>query len=146
MPVDGPHIVWLSVVNSSSETVIALVRTFTNFPIFSKTQIMVLSIFSEASYIPPDPVFELTKDYLADQDPQKVNLGQGTYRDNNGNPWILPSVQLAKEKIFSTNHEYLPIAGLQGLRDSAVELVFDGDSAYKEGRVRWSPNTKFSYT
>lgn len=135
MPVDSPHIVRLSVVNSSSETVIALVRTFPSLSIFSQAQIMVLSIFSEASYIPPDPVFELTKDYLADQNQQKVNLGQGTYRDNNGNPWILPSVQMAKEKIFSTNHEYLPIAGLQSLRDLAVELVFDGDSAYKEGKV-----------
>lgn len=139
MPVDGPqifcYIVRSSVDNSSSYTVIALARTLPDPSIFSQPQIMVLSIFSEASYIPPDPVFELTKDYLADQNQQKVNLGQGTYRDNDGNPWILPSVQMAKEKIFSTNHEYLPIAGLQGLRDSAVELVFDGDSAYKEGKV-----------
>lgn len=32
----------------------------------------------------------------------KVNLGIGAYRDENGKPWILPSVREA-EKIISAN-------------------------------------------
>lgn len=42
----------------------------------------------------------------------KVNLGIGAYRDENGKPWILPSVRAA-EKIISAdldkyNKEYPP--------------------------------------
>ncbi|KAL5343908.1 pyridoxal phosphate-dependent transferase [Aspergillus crustosus] len=60
------------------------------------------SVFSSAPRIPADAIFALTAEYLADPSLQKVNLGQGTYRDNNGQPWVLPS----------------------GLRDKTAQLVF----------------------
>lgn len=44
------------------------------------------SLFESAEYIPPDSIFEVTKKYLADTNLNKVNLGQGTYRDENGKP------------------------------------------------------------
>uniref|UniRef100_L2GG49 Aspartate aminotransferase n=1 Tax=Colletotrichum fructicola (strain Nara gc5) TaxID=1213859 RepID=L2GG49_COLFN len=50
------------------------------------------SAFERSQFIPPDAIFDVTRRYLADTDPNKVNLGQGTYRDENGQPWILPSV------------------------------------------------------
>ena len=93
------------------------------------------SLFESAEYIPSDSIFEVTKKYLADKDPNKVNLGQGTYRDENGKPWILPSVRVAKEKVAGCSHEYLPIAGLSSFREKAVELVFKGTKAFQEGRV-----------
>ena len=93
------------------------------------------SFFSSGSLIPPDSIFEVTKAYNADKNPNKVNLGQGTYRDGDGNPWILPSVRLAKEKVKNCGHEYLPIAGLKDFRDRAVELVFHGSKALRENRV-----------
>lgn len=37
--------------------------------------------------------FALTAAYNDDQFPNKVNLGQGVYRDNNCQPWVLPSVR-----------------------------------------------------
>ncbi|KAL4943218.1 hypothetical protein BDV06DRAFT_234917 [Aspergillus oleicola] len=87
---------------------------------------MTTSFFSSAPYIPPDAIFALTAEYLADTSPVKVNLGQGTYRDNNGQPWVLPSVQEARKVLEEKGllHEYLPILGLKGLRDKASELVF----------------------
>jgi aspartate aminotransferase len=42
---------------------------------------------------PLDTIFELTASYKADKDPKKINLGVGAYRDNQGNPWILPVVK-----------------------------------------------------
>ncbi|KAL3444845.1 pyridoxal phosphate-dependent transferase [Aspergillus insuetus] len=94
------------------------------------------SLFDKVPYTPPDAIFELTKIYNADPSPQKVNLGQGTYKDDNGQPWILPAVAAAKEKIRDANHEYLPILGLAEFRARAVELLF-GENAgvIKEGRV-----------
>ncbi|KAH6684925.1 aspartate aminotransferase [Plectosphaerella plurivora] len=93
------------------------------------------SLFGAAKAIPPDSIFEVTKRYLADDSPEKINLGQGTYRDENGQPWVLPSVKLAKEALGETGHEYLPIAGLKELRDETVRLVFEKTSAYKEQRI-----------
>ncbi|KAL2814024.1 PLP-dependent transferase [Aspergillus granulosus] len=94
------------------------------------------SVFNGVPYIPPDAIFELTKLYNADPTAQKVNLGQGTYKDENGNPWILPAIKAAKEKIKSANHEYLPILGLAPFRTRATELLLGGDSrAVRENRV-----------
>ncbi|KAJ5925756.1 hypothetical protein N7454_007266 [Penicillium verhagenii] len=94
------------------------------------------SLFGSVKLTPPDPIFELTKMYNADPDRHKVNLGQGTYKDENGNPWILPAVLLAREKIKNANHEYLPILGLPSFRTLASNLVFGKESvAIQEGRV-----------
>ncbi|KAG9773786.1 Aspartate aminotransferase, cytoplasmic [Exophiala dermatitidis] len=93
------------------------------------------SFFEDGVYVPPDPIFEVTKNYLADQDPKKVNLGQGAYRDENGQPWVLPCVRLAKQALKDQGHEYLPIAGLPTLRQKAVELVFERSKALAEGRI-----------
>ncbi|KAK2595376.1 hypothetical protein QQS21_006912 [Conoideocrella luteorostrata] len=93
------------------------------------------SAFAAASYIPPDRIFELTKLYNEDQCPDKVNLGQGTYRDENGNPWVLPAVCAAKDALGSTGHEYLPIRGLQTFCDSAAKLVLHDTKALEENRV-----------
>ncbi|KAJ5507680.1 hypothetical protein N7527_009823, partial [Penicillium freii] len=87
-------------------------------------------------YTPPDAIFELAKAYNADPVARKVNLGQGTYKDEKGNPWILPAVRSAKEKIKDSNHEYLPILGLPSFRTLATDLVFGKRSAaIREGRV-----------
>ncbi|TVY83890.1 Cytoplasmic aspartate aminotransferase [Lachnellula suecica] len=93
------------------------------------------SIFKTAQFIPPDAIFEVTKNYLADTDSRKVNIGAGTYRDENGKPWVLPSVRMAKELIANCGHEYLPIAGLKAFRDEAVKLVFKETKAFSEDRV-----------
>ncbi|CRL17816.1 Aspartate/other aminotransferase [Penicillium camemberti] len=94
------------------------------------------SFFELVNYTPPDAIFELTKTYNADPAARKVNLGQGTYKDENGNPWILPAVRSAKEKIKDSNHEYLPILGLPSFRTLATDLVFGKQSAaIREGRV-----------
>lgn len=96
------------------------------------------SAFSSLSYIPADAIFELTKLYNADASEIKVNLGQGTYKDNQGQPWILPAVVKAKEIIRGSNHEYLPILGLPEFRRRSAELVLGPDSPeLLEGKVRF---------
>lgn len=102
------------------------------------TQAHSQSLFGAAQPIPPDAIFEVTRRYIADTSVEKINLGQGTYRDENGQPWILPSVKLAKEALGETGHEYLPIAGLRSLRDETVKLVFEQTAAFREDRVRSS--------
>lgn len=93
------------------------------------------SAFENAEYIPPDSIFDVTRRYLADKYPEKVNLGQGTYRDQNGQPWILPSVRMAEKAIANCGHEYLPIAGYKDFRDAGAQLVFHDTKALREERV-----------
>ena len=41
---------------------------------------------------PPDPILGVTEAFKRDTNPKKINLGVGAYRDDNGKPFILPSV------------------------------------------------------
>ncbi|THW72515.1 aromatic-amino-acid aminotransferase [Aureobasidium pullulans] len=93
------------------------------------------SWFDRATFYPPDPIFALTASFIADPDPNKVNLGQGTYRDDEGKPWILSSVHQAREKLISHKlyHEYLPILGLAEFRSRAAEVAL-GTRIYREHR------------
>ncbi|RAH64386.1 PLP-dependent transferase [Aspergillus aculeatinus CBS 121060] len=91
------------------------------------------SVFATVAYTPPDAIFELTKAYIADPDTRKVNLGQGTYRDGEGNPWVLPAVEAAKDAIKNCNHEYLPILGHPPFRQLVTELVFRKESTVISG-------------
>lgn len=43
---------------------------------------------------PPDAILGVTEAFKRDTNPKKMNLGVGAYRDDNGKPFILPSVKL----------------------------------------------------
>lgn len=86
--------------------------------------------------IPSDPIFETTRLFNADNNPKKVNLGQGTYKDNHGQPFVFPAVKDAKIRIANGNHEYLTILGLPAFRQEAKKLLFKDESeAVGEGKV-----------
>ncbi|CAG8433836.1 9599_t:CDS:10 [Ambispora gerdemannii] len=97
------------------------------------------SLFQNIPLAEPDKIFHLTATYVQDKFPQKVNLGVGAYRDNDGNPWILPVVRKAEQIIINdpnTNHEYLQITGLPTFRTASAKLILGVDSpAIKENRV-----------
>lgn len=42
---------------------------------------------------PPDVILGITEAYKKDTDSRKVNLGVGAYRDDDGKPFVLPSVR-----------------------------------------------------
>jgi len=48
---------------------------------------------------PPDAILGVTEAFKKDTNPKKINLGVGAYRDDNGKPYVLPSVK--KVRIFS---------------------------------------------
>lgn len=49
--------------------------------------------YLDLSVAPADTAFGLMADYDLDPHPSKVSLIAGAYRDENGSPWVLPSVQ-----------------------------------------------------
>ncbi|QQK46320.1 Aminotransferase, class I/classII [Penicillium digitatum] len=81
------------------------------------------SWFDQACFILPDAMFALTAQYITDSSPTKVNLGQGTYRDEQGNPWVLPSVRKSRKlPSQELNHEYLLIVGLAEFCKEAANM------------------------
>ena len=50
------------------------------------------SAFADLPIAPADAIFALTAAYKADTFKEKVNLGVGAYRDNEGKPYVLPVV------------------------------------------------------
>ena len=101
-----------------------------------------MSMFDCATSAPPIEVFQLGREFQADTAPEKVSLGVGAYRTDEGKPWILPCVkkaeavlaeQVDQEKI---NHEYLPVLGLESFTKAATTMLLGEDSpALAEGRA-----------
>lgn len=92
------------------------------------------SLFEQVPLAPPDPVFLTKTAFQNDQDPNKMNLGIGAYRDDAGKPWVLPSVRTAEERLLAqhVDHEYLSIDGLSEFYTAARELIL-GEFAVREG-------------
>jgi aspartate aminotransferase len=87
---------------------------------------------------PPDPIVGLNEAFALDPSTNKVNVGVGAYRGDDGLPYVLPCVREAErinmEK--SLNHEYLGIVGDTDFVKLAMEFVYGKDSSVlKEGRV-----------
>lgn len=84
------------------------------------------------SPVPPDEIFALNRAYTEDDYPQKVNLGVGVYRTNEGQPWPLPVVQEAEKQLAAENnlfrHEYTSIEGDRPFLPIARDLMFGFDS------------------
>ena len=75
---------------------------------------------------PPDAILGVTEAYKKDTNPKKINLGVGAYRDDQGKPFVLPSVLKAEEILHSKNldKEYLPISGLADFTSASAKLAF----------------------
>lgn len=88
--------------------------------------------FVDVKELPPDPLFGLKARYVADERKNKVDLGIGAYRDNNGKPWILPAVKQAETKLINSegyNHEYLSISGFEPFLKESAKVILGHDSA-----------------
>lgn len=51
------------------------------------------SVWSAVPLGPPDAILGITEAYKADPSPEKINLGVGAYRDENGKPYVLSCVR-----------------------------------------------------
>ncbi len=87
---------------------------------------------------PPDSILGLTDEFRKDPNPEKVNLGVGVYKDENGTTPILRCVKAAEEELLKTEKtkSYLPISG-DPVYGAAVQRLILGESSdtIKDGRV-----------
>jgi aspartate aminotransferase len=64
---------------------------------------MAFTNLGDLPVLPQPESFALTAAYNEDFFPNKVNLGQGVYRDNNCQPWVLPSIREVNQTCPSHN-------------------------------------------
>jgi len=86
-----------------------------------------MSLFAAVPVAAPDAILTLAQWYKDDKDPNKVNLGIGAYRTEQGKPWPLPSVlaaQLAVCQDPTEDKEYVPIDGKPEHKKPVQELIF----------------------
>lgn len=89
------------------------------------------SLFQCVPFVDKDPIFELARLYKIDTFDKKVDLSVGVYRDDDGNPYVLPAVTKAEHMLISCldyDHEYLSIDGLPSFIEVSKKLVFGMDS------------------
>jgi len=88
------------------------------------------SVWSKVQMGPEDPILGVSVAFNKDTDTRKINLGVGAYRDDNGKPFVLPSVREAEKRIYEgkVDHEYAPIGGNPTFGKLCQELQLGNDS------------------
>ncbi|MEN8199310.1 MAG: amino acid aminotransferase [Thermodesulfobacteriota bacterium] len=79
---------------------------------------------------PPDSILGLTEAFKKDQNPQKVNLGVGVYKDEEGNTPVLRCVKAAEKELLETqgSKSYLPISGDPSYAAAVQSMILGEDS------------------
>lgn len=96
------------------------------------------SLFSSVQMAPKDPILGLTETFLADQRPEKVNLGVGVYYDDQGKLPLLRAVKRAEEARVAKGlpRGYQPIDGPAAYNKAVQALLFGKASpVLASGRV-----------
>lgn len=88
-----------------------------------------MSLYANLPVAPPDAILNTATAFKADTSPNKVNLGIGAYRTEEGKPYILPVVRKIEEELLAElggtiNKEYLGIDGLPSLKNATQKLFF----------------------
>ncbi|ETN43308.1 uncharacterized protein HMPREF1541_02467 [Cyphellophora europaea CBS 101466] len=96
------------------------------------------STFANVKEGPPDAILGITEAFKKDSFSEKINLGVGAYRDDQGKPYVLPSVREAEQKVVgkALDKEYAGITGVPSFTKAAALLAYGPDSAaIKEDRI-----------
>jgi|TARA_B110000495_G_scaffold161923_1_gene146697 aspartate aminotransferase len=85
--------------------------------------------FNMLATAPPDSILGLTETFLADTNPNKMNLSVGVYKDATGQTPILRCVKEAERRLVEgeVTKGYLPISGVPEYCGQVGELIFGGN-------------------
>lgn len=86
-------------------------------------------MFEHIQAAPADPILGLNDAYNNDQNPHKINLGVGVYKDEQGNTPILKAVKQAEERLLTQEKtkSYLSVEGAPAYRSAVQKLLFGSD-------------------
>ena len=105
-------------------------------PVFFVT--VLAMFFDKVQAAPADPILGLTEEFRNDPNPNKINLGVGVYKNDQGETPVLSCVKKAEKIILDSEKtkSYLSIPGTAEYGNLVRELVFGKDSEIcSEGRA-----------
>ncbi|CAM3877713.1 Aspartate aminotransferase [Vibrio aerogenes CECT 7868] len=87
-------------------------------------------MFEKVAAAPADPILGLTEEFKKDSRKEKINLGVGIYKDENGSTPVLKTVKKAEAKLLETEStkSYLTIDGTAEYALAVQQLLFGADS------------------
>ncbi len=87
-------------------------------------------MFEQVSMAPADPILGLTDAFKNDPRAEKINLGVGIYKNENGQTPILATVKEAEKRLLAeeTTKSYLTIEGIAAYGVAVQKLLFGQDS------------------
>ncbi len=87
-------------------------------------------MFETLPALSPDPILGLSAAFKEDNNPKKIDLGVGVYKDEHGNTPILKAVTLAQAVLQEreSSKVYITPQGHQGYIDGMLELLFGAHS------------------
>ncbi len=87
-------------------------------------------MWKEIEAAPADAILGLTEAFKKDTNPNKVNLGVGVYKDDQGGTPILKCIKTAEQTLVETQTTkgYLPISGDPAYAANVQKLLFGADS------------------
>ena len=88
------------------------------------------SLWSHVEQGPPDAILGITETFKKDPHPQKMNLGAGAYRDDDGKPYVLSCIRKAEKNLTEKllDKEYSTISGIPLFNKNSAKLAFGSDS------------------
>lgn len=87
-------------------------------------------MWKEIESAPADAILGLTEAFKKDVNPDKVNLGVGVYKDDQGNTPVLQCIKTAEQRLVDAQKSkgYLPISGDPGYGANVQKLLFGANS------------------
>ena len=95
-------------------------------------------MFEVLPQLPADPILGLSAAFKLEDNPNKVDLGVGVYKNEDGKTVILDSVAKAQTILLEKEESkvYISPQGVQGFIDGMLSLLLgDGHSVLKDKRV-----------
>jgi aspartate aminotransferase len=82
-------------------------------------------VFEHLPVLAPDPILGLSIAFKKDNNPAKIDLGVGVYKDEQGNTPILKAVVEAQKQLMETEKSkvYITPQGVQGFIDGMLQLI-----------------------
>ena len=94
---------------------------------------------------PKDKILYYDALYKKDKNPNKVNMTNGCYQDENGESWVLPCVREATEQLFASKdfkHDYIPMGGDKEFMEKAVVIAYGEKNGLLSGKYKQSQVAK----
>lgn len=100
-------------------------------------------MFETLQTLPADPILGLMKACQADDNPEKIDLGVGVYKDEQGNTPVMKAVKQAEQRLFETQDtkRYVGPTGSAGFNDRVADLVLGTPLTKRLGKRRVTVQT-----